>query len=318
MTALTAPYVLQYSYKRSVGPVLGRFFAALRDGRLEGVRTRDGRVLMPPAEYDESGHATGDPVALPPVGTVTTWAWVAQPRRNHPLDRPFAWALIRIDGADTALLHAVDAGAAARMRTGMRVRARFRPVEARTGHIRDLECFAPDDDARTEDAALRASEPVRGFVAPIRLEYTVNAGRAATRFLRGLQAGRILGQRCPVCRKVNVPPRGACTTCGVPTAEEVLLPDIGTITTFCIINIPFEAQALELPYACASILLDGADTTLFHLLQEVPVAEIRMGMRVRAVWHNDADRTPSLASIRHFRPAGEPDAPYEAYRRHLG
>jgi uncharacterized OB-fold protein len=141
-TTLTAPYVLEYTYKRSVGPVIGRFLAALRDGRLEGVRTKSGRVLVPPAEYDESGEPTGEAVPLPPTGTVTTWAWVERPRPKHPLQHAFAWALIQLDGADTALLHAVDAGSMARMKTGMRVRARFRAE--RKGEIRDLECFDPE------------------------------------------------------------------------------------------------------------------------------------------------------------------------------
>jgi uncharacterized protein len=157
---------------------------------------------------------------------------------------------------------------------------------------------------------------MKGFAAPVRLEYTLTAGRAASRFLRGLESGRIFGQRCPICKKVNVPPRGACPTCGVPTEDDVQLSEVGTVTTFCIINIPFEAQALELPYCCASILLDGADGTLFHLIQEIPVAEIRMGMRVRAVW--DEIKKPSLESIRHFKPAGEPDADYASYREHVG
>jgi hypothetical protein len=160
------------------------------------------------------------------------------------------------------------------------------------------------------------SEIVKGFIGKVSLEYTLNAGRALTRFYKGMQSGRILGQRCPECSKVNVPPRGACPTCGVPTEEEVQCSEVGTVTTFCIINIPFEAQALELPYACASILLDGADTTLFHLIQEIPAAQIRMGMRVRAVWNDE--KKPSLEAIKHFKPADEPDAPYDSYKEHLG
>jgi uncharacterized OB-fold protein len=135
---LTAPYVLEYAYKRSVGPVIGRFLAALRDGRLEGVRTRSGRVLLPPMEYDEDGEATGEAVPLPSTGIVKTWSWVETPRAKHPLAHPFAWALIQIDGADTAMLHVVDAPLA-KMKTGMRVQARFR--SERKGEIRDLECF---------------------------------------------------------------------------------------------------------------------------------------------------------------------------------
>ena len=141
---LSGAHTLEYTYKRSVGPVLGRFFGGLRDGRFEGVKTQAGRVLCPPLEHDpETGEATtGDWVEVGPGGTVTTWAWIAEPRDQHPLDRPFAFALVQLDGADTGLLHAVDAGEEGRMRTGMRVRARF--AAQRTGRIEDIACFEPE------------------------------------------------------------------------------------------------------------------------------------------------------------------------------
>lgn len=137
-----AEHVVEYPYRRSVGPVLGRFFTGLREGRIEGVKTAGGRVLVPPMEYDpETGEPTGDFVQVGSAGVVTTWAWVTRPREKHPLDRPFAWALVKLDGADTAMLHAVDAGDESRMRTGMRVRARFR--DERRGEIQDIACFEP-------------------------------------------------------------------------------------------------------------------------------------------------------------------------------
>ena len=76
------------------------------------------------------------------AGTVTTWAWVDAPKAQAPLDRSFAWALVRLDGADTALLHAVDAGSESAMSTGMRVRARW--ADEPQGGIRDLGCFEPE------------------------------------------------------------------------------------------------------------------------------------------------------------------------------
>lgn len=141
---LTAPHVLEYPYRRSVGPVLGRFFTELRDGKLVGVRTKAGRVLVPPQEYDpDTGAATSDEfVPVGPGGVVTTWSWVTRPRAKQPLDRPFAWALVKLDGADTALLHAVDAGGIAVMRTGLRVKPRWRAERA--GHISDIVCFEPE------------------------------------------------------------------------------------------------------------------------------------------------------------------------------
>ena len=145
---LVATNVLEYPYTRTVGPVLGAFFTGLRQGRIQGVRGADGRVLVPPAEYDPlTGEDLSELIDVGQAGVVTTWAWVYAPREKHPLDRPFAWALVRLDGVDTAMLHAVDAGDPGRMATGMRVRARWR--DERVGEIQDIACFEPEvSDAR--------------------------------------------------------------------------------------------------------------------------------------------------------------------------
>jgi len=136
-----APFVLEYSYKRSLGPVLSRFMTGLQACRIEGSRTVDGRVLVPPSEYDpETGEDTGELVEVGPKGTVQAWTWVAEPRPDHPLQQPFAMALILLDGADTALTHAVDA-LESDMTTGLRVKPRWRAE--RVGHIRDIEAFEP-------------------------------------------------------------------------------------------------------------------------------------------------------------------------------
>ena len=82
-----------------------------------------------------------------PAGVVTTWAWVSEPRPNQPLARPFAFALIKLDGADTALLHAVDAGEAGSIATGDRVTVRFRPAAERIGAMADIEAFVPEGGA---------------------------------------------------------------------------------------------------------------------------------------------------------------------------
>jgi uncharacterized protein len=160
------------------------------------------------------------------------------------------------------------------------------------------------------------SEPVRRIKAPVRLEYTVTAGVVLSRFLAGVVEGRLLGRRCPTCTKVYVPPKGACPMCGVPCVEEVAVSDAGTLTTFCIVNVPFEGQTMKLPYVYGSVLLDGADLPLLHLVQ-APADEVRMGMRVKAEWAPPAERKPSLEAIRWFVPTGEPDATYESYKEHL-
>jgi uncharacterized protein len=142
--ALHASHFLEYPYSRSVGPVIGAFLTGLREGKLLGVRGAGGSVIVPPTEYDPTtGEDTGEMVEVGPAGAVESWAWVSRPLPKHPLDRPFAWALIRLDGADTALLHVVDSGGPDRLASGDRVEVRFRPEAERIGAMADIESFVP-------------------------------------------------------------------------------------------------------------------------------------------------------------------------------
>jgi uncharacterized OB-fold protein len=140
--ALTAPHKISYTYKRSLGPLLSSFFTALREKKILGVRRADGSVMVPPKEYDpDTSAALSELVPVADTGVVTSWAWVQKPRAQQPLAKPFAYALIRLDGAATPLLHVVDAGSEGAMKTGMRVRARW--AEQTAGAITDIQAFVP-------------------------------------------------------------------------------------------------------------------------------------------------------------------------------
>jgi uncharacterized protein len=308
---LRAPLEIEFDYTRSLGPVLSQFMDALAERRILGARGADGRVHAPPFEYDPvSAEPPGALVPVGPEGTVVSWSWMPEPLAGQPLAEPFAWALIRLDGADTAMLHAVDAGSAAAMRTGLRVRPRWAACPA--GGIRDIACFEPcDGPVGSAAASDTGAERVPGMtITPVRLHYLHTASPGESAYLRGLAEGRLLGQRCGVCGKVYVPPRGTCPADGVPTSEEVELPESGTVTTFCIVNVGYPGQRVTPPYVAAAVLLDGADIAFQHLVLGCDTSEVRMGMRVRAVWGESG-------GISHFTPTGEPDAAYESYARYL-
>ena len=307
---LRAPLEIEFDYTRSLGPVLSQFMAALAERRILGARGADGRVHAPPFEYDPvSAEPPQDLVPVGPEGTVVSWSWMPEPLAGQPLAEPFAWALIRLDGADTAMLHAVDTGSAAAMRTGLRVRPRW--AERPAGSIRDIVCFEPCDGSAGTPPAANPVEVTPGMtVTPVRLHYMHTASPGETAYLRGLAEGRLLGQRCGVCGQVYVPPRGTCPADGVPTREEVELPDTGTVTTFCVVNVGYPGQRVTPPYVAAAVLLDGADIAFQHLVLGCEPDEVRMGLRVRAVWGDSG-------TISHFAPTGEPDAAYEAYARFL-
>jgi uncharacterized protein len=153
---------------------------------------------------------------------------------------------------------------------------------------------------------LRDVEQVRSVRTPASIEYLYTAGGATTRFLKGIAERKILGERAPG-GKVYVPSRGADPELGKPTSEQVELPHTGTLTSFCVVNVAFYGQGMEIPYTAGLILLDGADLPMMCLLQEVDVNEVRIGMRLEAVWVDDADLAPNLESIKYFRPIDEPD-----------
>ncbi|MEU6686771.1 OB-fold domain-containing protein [Streptomyces sp. NPDC046832] len=309
---LKAPLVVEFPFTRSLGPVQSAFLTGLRERVVLGVRTRDDRVLVPPVEYDPvTADELRDLVEVAPTGTVTTWAWNPAPRRGQPLTTPFAWVLVRLDGADTALLHALDAPGSTAVRTGMPVRIRW--ADERTGAITDIACFEPHDGPRAEPAGHTAEfeDPVTGIVAEARLDYTYSPGRAQTAYIDALSGRRTVGERCPSCRKVYVPPRGACPTCGVATSEQVEVGPRGTVTTFCIVNIKAKNLDIEVPYVYAHIALDGAGLALHGRIGGIPYDEVRMGLRVEPVWTEGA-RYPD-----HYRPTGEPDADYDTYKELL-
>ncbi len=274
-------FTLEYAYKRSLGPVLSQFATGLRDGVILAARTPSGRVLSPPRECDPETGESVEPtlIEVGPEGVVRSWT--------------DGWALIQLDGADTSMLHRVSGTVA----TGDRVR----PVWSAsvTGSIDDIAHFTTGEGNRREAVG---GEPITRFKAPTRVDYVVRAGAVTEEFLQGILEKRLIGRRCPSCEKVYIPPRPSCPTCAVVCEERVELPQVGTVTTFSVVRIPFEGQKLEPPYACAHVVLDGADVELLHIIGDCSPDSVHVGMRVEAVWADEL--LPTLSSVRYFKPVG--------------
>ena len=84
---LRAPLVIEYPFSRTVGPAVSAFLTGLREQVLVGVKGADGRVIVPPVEYDPvTAEELSELVEVGPGGEVTSWSWVATPRDVHPLD----------------------------------------------------------------------------------------------------------------------------------------------------------------------------------------------------------------------------------------
>ena len=129
------------------------------------------------------------------------FTWVAQPRPGkHTIERPFAFALIRPDGADTAMLHMVDCGSADAITIGSRVAPRWRAE--RTGYMTDIEAWVPLADGEQAVPApvhvpAEGEEDVTGITVPVALRFVNTAGESTTRYLLGMAEGKIIGARAP-------------------------------------------------------------------------------------------------------------------------
>ena len=137
---LSQAFELGFTYTRSTGPVVGRFLTGLRDRKILGIKASDGRVVVPPMEYDpDTAEELSDFIEVGQQGEIVSFAWVSQPRDAHPMDCPFAWAMVKLDGADVPMIHCVAADAESDLSTGARVLAVW--ADDTKGFITDIRCF---------------------------------------------------------------------------------------------------------------------------------------------------------------------------------
>lgn len=324
---------LTFPFSRTLGSTLSTFSTALAQGQIIGVRT-GGRVIAPPLEYDPdtSADAGDDWVKVGPKGTVSSWTWIPEPTNLHPLGHPFAFAFITLDGADTAMIHAVDAGSESAMAAGMRVEAQFKAPGDCLGRIDDIVAFVPAADP---SPSVGAGEP---YAAPdenditemdafCNLTYVDNASPTTTLWAKALMEGRIIGQKCPQCARTIIGPRGMCSVCAIELDETHVIeaPQTGVVSNFTIVTpVQYPGQTETEPFIRCSILLDGVDAVIAQQeILDVPVSDVRVGMHVACVWAPEGERSVDDIdnrsrgsggdAIRGWRPTGEPDEPADLY-----
>jgi len=164
---------------------------------------------------------------------------------------------------------------------------------------------------------LGESEQVQRILTPASMTYRYNPGLAPTRFLRGLEQKKLIGERCPVTGDVYIPSRGMSPVSGLPPTERVEVGPNASISSFCVVHIGFGTNAPPTPFVSALILPDGASVSLYGTLLEVPHDQVRIGMRVEPVWAPDDELTTSFENVKYWRPIDEPDVPAEDMKGHM-
>ena len=137
---LRAPFELAYNYKRSSGPVMSKFFEALGQQKILGTKSNAGKVFSPAAEFDpETNEPLKEMVEVGPGGAVESFSWIENPQHHHLIKEPFAFALIKLDGADTSMLHMVTQCNETDLSIGSRVKANWSEIQEQ--RITDIKFF---------------------------------------------------------------------------------------------------------------------------------------------------------------------------------
>lgn len=140
---LEVPYRSVFEYLFSYGGI-SRFFREVVDNQcIMGTKCkRCGKVYCPPKTHCGVCYVDTEWVPLSGEGTVETATYVtyapAKDALHKYLSLPYVLALVKLDGADTALLNTVYVKdvTLGQVKSGMRVRAVFR--EKREGRLTDF------------------------------------------------------------------------------------------------------------------------------------------------------------------------------------
>ena len=256
---LSAPLIIEYPFSRTTGPVIGAFLTGLREQVLIGIRARDGKVIVPPTEYDphhrrgahragrggsrgRGGHvglgAAADAEA-PPPGAVRLGARAARRRRR------------RLPAAGRCRLDRRACPRACGSSRAGRPTARARSTTSSAGSPHERATSRCRHRWRASSSCARSAPP-RGWSTRTRPGWPRPASSRGSPKGRSSVSGRRAGRS-------TSPPAAPIPQQGVPTTEQVDLPHVGTLVSFCVVNVAFYGQGMEIPYTSGLILLDGAD-----------------------------------------------------------
>jgi len=299
--ALTSPF------NWTTGDAVGTFLTHLRDHRqILGLKCSScGIVHCPPFDHCEKcSQPMSDWVEVAPFGKIEAVAVVHHAFSGQPADPPYAYVLVKLEGADTSMSHLVLHGDFALLRVGDWVEVEW--ANQRKGSIRDIDCFRPVDIKKARAAwkpakILKPEKKIDETLGKHRIPYEYSFGRLYPRFYGEMRDNKkIVTVKCSKCGRGILPPRPYCGNCFADAKEWVELPTTGKVRTFTTVYYKFLGQPKEPPYCYVVVVPDGHDCEFHHLIEEVDYDKVHVGMRVEAVWAED--RRGTIWDIKYFRP----------------
>lgn len=138
------------------------------------------------------------------------------------------------------------------------------------------------------------------------LDFGLNLGETDRRFFEGLTEKRILGNTCPDCGTVFVPPQPYCDECFVEPDEWVEMDQVGTLESYTVTFRKFRNMP-DPPYVNGVIRIGDSATCFLHFVGGLEYDEpedlidaVHSGMRVEPVWRDEP--SGDIQDIEYFKP----------------
>jgi len=138
------------------------------------------------------------------------------------------------------------------------------------------------------------------------LDFSLNIGEHNRRFFDELEEQRIMGNVCPDCGDIFVPPRAVCPTCLAEPDEWVELEQEAVLESYTVCFFDFRNMP-EPPYITGVVRIGDASTPILHFIDGIDydephdlIGKIEKGDRLEPVWSDE--RTGDIQDISHFTP----------------
>ncbi len=144
---------------------------------------------------------------------------------------------------------------------------------------------------------------IKHWMGHMEADYAYTRGIAGDRFFEEIKKNaQIMGAKCKKCGLIYVPPRLFCEQCFEKLDDWVRMSKRGVVHTYTVAHIDIDGSKLKEPTILAVIKIDNAHGGLVHKLGEIKPENVKIGMRVEAVFKAKKERGGSILDIKYFRP----------------
>ena len=133
----------------------------------------------------------------------------------------------------------------------------------------------------------------------VRAEFNFWVGQYMDKLYDAMEKKKLVGNKCPECGYVFVPPRKICGKCNLTLPLDqgwVDLPNSGTLLNYTVTPYKINERSdrkVKKPQIIGMIQIDGSNTGIVYRLLDLEPEEVKIGMKLKIEWEEKPKGDPS-------------------------